>query len=115
MDKLHVSPETSSGMFRLRHFSHEHRIAALTVFAAAFLVGGCQKPLPELGTPVEQLYATRCGSCHRPFNPTTMTSAMWQMQLVVMQGKMAAAGQPPLAPEQQRALLDYLQRNAGKQ
>jgi hypothetical protein len=93
----------------------KHWLAALAALAAAFLIAGCQKPLPEPGTPAEQLYATRCGSCHRPFNPAAMTSAMWQMQLVVMQGKMAAAGQPPLAPEQQRALLDYLQRNAGKQ
>ena len=40
---------------------------------------------------------------------------MWEMQVSAMQVKIAATGQAPLTPEEQRAILDYLRRNAGGQ
>jgi hypothetical protein len=86
--------------------------AALTLFVALF---GCEKPLPEHGTPSEQLYVARCGSCHRPFDPASMTALMWHAQVTVMQAKIAQANQPPLTAQQQQAILAYLERNAGKQ
>jgi hypothetical protein len=78
---------------------------------------GCQKPkpLPEQGTYAQQLYVERCGSCHRPYNPASMTAAMWEMQVEAMRVKITQAGQPPLSPEQHVAILDYLKRNAGTQ
>jgi hypothetical protein len=85
---------------------------ALTLFVALF---GCEKPLPESGTPSEQLYVAHCGSCHRPFDPASMTAPMWQVQVAAMQAKIIQANQPPLTAEQQRAILDYLERNAGKE
>ena len=72
------------------------------------------KPLPELGSSAEQLYAGRCGGCHRPFLPSTMTSAMWAEQVEAMQLKMAQAGVAPLSSSERREVLDYLERNAGK-
>jgi hypothetical protein len=92
------------------------RSAYLVTAACAFWLGfaGCSpKPLPELGSPAEQLYASRCGGCHRPFLPSTLTSAMWAQQIDAMQLKMAQAGLPPLSLSERRDILAYLQRNAG--
>jgi hypothetical protein len=81
--------------------------------ALAIVVAACAHPLPEQGSDAERVYADRCGSCHRPYQPHAMTAAMWQVQMQVMRQKIAAAGQPPLTPDQDRAILDYLTRNAG--
>jgi hypothetical protein len=87
--------------------------AAIAMLA---LSSACKpKPLPESGTPAEQAYAARCGACHRPFNPGTMTAAMWRMQVAAMEQKIAQAGQPPLTGEQRERILAYLERNAGTQ
>jgi hypothetical protein len=87
-----------------------------TSFVAALIAAsaGCaRRPLPEQGSPAERLYVERCGNCHRPYHPLLMTAAMWEAQMAVMRQKIAAAGQPPLSPEQDREILGYLQRNAG--
>jgi hypothetical protein len=92
------------------------RVVLLTVAAAVLSVGivGCaRKELPEMGSSAEQLYAGRCGSCHRPYLPSTMTSAMWATQVDAMQLKMSQAGVLPLSDSERRDILDYLQRNAG--
>jgi len=89
-----------------------------TIAVAALLIAaaGCApKPLPEHGCEAERLYATRCGGCHRPFLPTSMTAAMWSEQVDAMRVKMAQAGVAPLSAAEQRQILDYLQRNAGQQ
>ena len=80
-----------------------------------FLLAGCHKPrpLPEQGSYAQQLYVERCGVCHRAYNPSSMTAAMWDAQVELMRVKMAQAGQPPLSPEQDVTILDYLRRNAG--
>jgi Dihaem cytochrome c len=84
---------------------------AIAVFVAA--IAGCTRPLPEEGSAPERVYVDRCGSCHRPYQPHSMTAAMWLAQVAAMREKIAAAGLPPLSPEQDREVLDYLQRNAG--
>jgi hypothetical protein len=96
--------------------------AALVSLPAAalgisFAVAGCRKPtpLPEQGTYAQQLYVERCGtSCHRPYNPASMTAAMWEMQVEAMRARMAQTGLPPLSSEQHLTILDYLKRNAGQ-
>jgi hypothetical protein len=81
------------------------------------LLSGCQKarPLPEAGTYAQQLYVQRCGTCHRPYSPSSMTPAMWEVQMEAMQVKIAQAGLPPLSPEQNLTILGYLKRNGGGQ
>ena len=90
---------------------------AASLLLACFLYAGCQKPrpLPEQGSYAQRLYAERCGGCHKPYNPASMTAAMWEMQVQAMRAKIAQAGQPPLSPTQDQTILDYLKRNAGKQ
>jgi hypothetical protein len=90
----------------------------LTYFLlVATLLAGCQRPrpLPEHGTYAQRLYAERCGGCHRPYSPSSMTAAMWEVQVEAMRVKIAQAGQPPLSPQQHLTILDYLKRNAGRQ
>jgi Dihaem cytochrome c len=87
--------------------------AALLALMLALAPAACEKPLPEVGSASELLYATKCGSCHRAYNPHSLTAPMWQVQMDTMQVKMAAAGQRPLTPEEQNEILTYLQRNAG--
>jgi hypothetical protein len=83
--------------------------------AALLAAHGCARQLPEVGSPAEQLYAQRCGGCHQPYEPRSLTIAMWQLQLLAMHPKIAEAGQPPLTPQEERTILDYLRRNAGQQ
>ena len=105
----------------LCHKGHEQMrpaVGLLVSLPLAFLLSaGCHKrqPLPEPGTYAQQLYIERCGACHRPYNPASMTAGMWQVQVEAMRSKIAQAGQPPLSPEQHLTILDYLKRNAGKQ
>jgi hypothetical protein len=103
----------------LRRCAHVLR-AALVLSSLLFVfipLPGCQKPkpLPEQGTYAQQLYAQRCGACHRPYSPASMTAAMWEVQVEAMRSKIAQAGQPPLTLKQHLTILDYLKRNAGGQ
>jgi hypothetical protein len=77
-------------------------------------LAGCARPLPEAGSRAAQLYLERCGSCHRLYDPRSLTAEMWRIQLEAMRVKIAQAGQPPLSSEEREVLLDYLGRNAGK-
>jgi hypothetical protein len=102
-----------------RHlYWHAHGFSLIPVAALAALtiaVAGCtRRPLPETGSHAEQVYVSRCGVCHRPYDPRALTGAMWQRQVQMMERRIAAAGQPPLTAEQRTTILDYLQRNAGK-
>ena len=80
----------------------------------SILSGPVDFAAPERGSPSEQLYVARCGSCHRAFDPSSMTAAMWQIQVGAMRDKIIKAGQPPLTAQEEHQILDYLERNAGK-
>ena len=82
------------------------------LLAAALLLAACQGPLPEQGSPSETLYTQRCGSCHRAYNPRSLTTAMWQIQMQAMEFKIAQAGLPSLTDRQRQSILAYLSRNA---
>jgi mono/diheme cytochrome c family protein len=90
------------------------RLGSFALAAMLALAGCARKPLPETGTAGEQLYAQRCGTCHRAYQPSTLTPAMWQIQVEAMQLKMQNAGIAPLTGDEQAAILNYLQRNASQ-
>ena len=91
-----------------------HVGAALLLSLALATLSACHHaPLPELGAADEQLYAQRCGACHRAYQPSTLTPAMWQIQVQAML-KMTAAGQQPLSSADEAAILAYLQRHASQ-
>lgn len=84
--------------------------AALMLLAAA----GCNRPLPEQNTAAAQLYANRCGQCHRAYDPGSMSAAMWQIQVQMMEDKMRQYRVPPLSNEERGTILSYLGRNAAR-
>lgn len=91
------------------------RVIATSATFALFILAGCaRKPLPEDGTATEQLYAQRCGTCHRAYQPSTLTPAMWQLQVDAMELKISAAGRPPLTPGDKQTILAYLERHAAQ-
>jgi hypothetical protein len=87
-------------------------IAIIAVLPSAITIG-CARDLPQQDTYAGQLYIRRCSGCHAPYNPRTMTPAMWQVQVDAMEPKMRAAGLQPLTPDQRATIMDYLTRNAG--
>jgi mono/diheme cytochrome c family protein len=81
---------------------------ALTLLAAA----GCNRPLPEQNSAAAHLYASRCGQCHRAYAPGSLSAAMWQVQVEMMEAKMRQYHVPPLTDQERDAILSYLTRNA---
>jgi mono/diheme cytochrome c family protein len=83
-------------------------LLALGVLAAA----GCNSPLPEQDTAAAQLYLHRCGQCHRAYPPGSLTPAMWQVQVEMMEAKMRQYRVAPLSDQERDTILSYLARNA---
>jgi Dihaem cytochrome c len=79
---------------------------------AALAAAGCNRPLPEPNTAAAQLYAHRCGQCHSAYAPGSLSAAMWQVQVEMMETKMSQYRVPPLTTEERDMILSYLTRNA---
>ncbi len=88
---------------------------ALPAFIFIAFAGCKQQPLPEQDSYAGQLYMRQCGQCHSPYNPHSMTSAMWEIEVPKMEENIRKAGLPALQPEQKQTIIDYLARNAGQQ
>jgi hypothetical protein len=71
--------------------------------------------LPDPDSPGAKAFATHCGSCHRAYAPSSMTWPMWEYQLGRMRMLFAQLRRPWLGPEEERLVIDYLQRHAGGQ
>ncbi len=88
---------------------------SLMLAVAFFALNGCAKPqLPDADSPPARLYVERCGGCHQPYDPRSLTAEMWRMQVAAMLPKIADAGLPPLSQSDQAAILAYLEHNAGQ-
>lgn len=74
----------------------------------------CSK-LPDADSPGAQVFARRCGECHRAYAPGSMTWPMWEYQLGRMRTLFAQVHKPWLSPEEERLVTDYLQQHAGGQ
>ena len=83
---------------------------ALVVLAFA---AGCGADLPDPQSPGAVVMRDRCGGCHRPFAPGTMTIDMWKMQLGRMHELYVQRRIPWLSGEEERALMEYLAAHAG--
>ena len=88
--------------------------AAIALALFSILAAGCKRAsLPDASSPAAQLYVSRCGNCHVPYNPHEMTAAMWDTQVTMMEGKIQAAGMPALTSDERESILEYLKHNAG--
>ena len=83
--------------------------------ACILVVGtaGCGSSLPDPESPGARVMAARCGGCHRVYAPQSMTIEMWRYQLGRMHALFAERGIPWLAPDDERALQEYLVAHAG--
>ena len=88
---------------------------ALAAFSFVALAGCKQQPLREQDSYAGQLYLRQCGQCHSPYNPHSMTAAMWEIEVPKMEENLRKARLPALEPEQKQTILEYLARNAGRQ
>jgi hypothetical protein len=88
----------------------------LTATAGVLLLGavGCEPALPEPDSPGATVLRERCRGCHRLSAPGSMTIDMWRVQIARMHERFAQAQRPWLTPDEERTLLDYLQRHAGQ-
>jgi hypothetical protein len=89
-------------------------LSTIAVAIGLTLVACQSRPLPEADSAAASMYVERCSQCHQPYDPRSMTAAMWETQVQAMEQKMQAAGMQPLTSDQRRIILDYLTRNAGK-
>jgi len=84
-------------------------LACLALVLRLALVAGCSRSLPDSASPGAQLYQARCASgCHRLYDPGSMTSAMWEIQVDRMQQEVARHGLGPLTEQERRLVLSYL-------
>lgn len=87
--------------------------ALLMALAALVLpVAGCSHPLPQPHSAAAQLYAQRCGGCHYAYAPHSLTAAMWEVQVKMMEVRMRKRGLPTMTDEERQTILKYLKRNA---
>ncbi len=90
------------------------RILRVALALLVVVFSGCKPAsLPDATSPGAQLYVSRCGNCHAPYNPDEMTASMWDTQVTMMEVKIQAAGMPALTPDERESILEYLKRNAG--
>jgi hypothetical protein len=88
------------------------RGAATAALLASAIAAGCDARLPEPESPGAQLYASRCGGCHRLYAPGLMTSDMWKVTVTRMQGELTRRGVAPLTADEQARILEYLDRHS---
>lgn len=93
--------------------------AAGVAGVVAMLLSACsEKPQPvarEFPDPDSAgavLLAGRCSTCHVAPLPAAHSADGWSAVLHRMQVRMRSRGYPPLAEEEQRILLEYLQAHA---
>jgi hypothetical protein len=82
--------------------------------ALALATLGCGPALPEPESAGAVVLRGRCGTCHRVSAPASMTFEMWRVQVDRMRERFAQARLPWLTPDEERALLEYLERYAGR-
>jgi hypothetical protein len=82
------------------------------VLVAGALLAACEPQLPDAESPGAQLYAARCGGCHRLYAPGLMTAEMWRITVTRMQGELVRRGVAPLSGAEQATLLAYLEQHS---
>ena len=82
-------------------------VVVAIAYAVAFAADADSKPVKKKLTG-EQLYAINCNRCHSERYPTERTTAQWKTIVTHMRVR------ANLPADQARAILKYLQEDAGK-
>ena len=75
-------------------------------------LSACTSELPEPQSAGAEVYRVRCGSCHQPYAPGTLTAAMWDVQIERMQPIMSRRGVNPLTEQERYLVTTYLKAHA---
>lgn len=70
--------------------------------------------LANSGDPNQQAFVEICSRCHALPDPGSYSSAEWRIVVERMAGNMEQMDFGSLTPEQKKAILEYLQKNARK-
>ncbi len=87
-------------------------LPALAASAALAGCAGAPTPLPEPASEGARLVAARCGACHAVPHPARLRATDWPAMLALMERRMGERGLAPLAADERRAILAYLQAHA---
>jgi cytochrome c2 len=68
--------------------------------------------IPDSREPGSLAFNQLCSRCHALPDPSEFTAEEWKNVVGRMAGKMEAAGYGSLAPEEKKAILNYLEKNA---
>lgn len=82
------------------------------VLVSLLVAMGCTHALPDADSPGAQVYQARCGTCHPPHEPRSLTAAMWELQVNRMRETMRRRGVTPLSDDEQALVLAYLRAHA---
>ncbi len=88
--------------------------AGLATLLLALTCAACDARLPEPESAGAQLYAIRCGGCHRLYAPQSMTGPMWKVTLARMQGELTRRGIEPLTADETATLTAYLESHSAR-
>ena len=72
------------------------------------LLAACSTPLPDPQSAGGQIYQVRCSPCHALYTPTSLTAAMWEVQVDRMQKEMLRRAVNPLTEQERHLVLTYL-------
>jgi mono/diheme cytochrome c family protein len=84
----------------------------LVPILVAIVTAGCTPNLPDPESAGAQVYAVRCGACHRAYEPGSLTAAMWDLQVDRMAAEMTRRGVNPLTKQERYLVLSYLRAHA---
>src|SRR3972149_9384832 len=86
-------------------------IMAAIMLAAVLVASGCSVELPEKASKEARLYAARCGICHAPFHPQTLSLKQWKNVIKKMEKRVEIMGvREPLTEEENAVITGYLGR-----
>jgi len=81
-------------------------------FPLLAVLAACSPPLPDPQSAGAQIYQVRCATCHQLYVPSSMTGAMWEMQVARMQEEMLRRAVNPLTEQERYLVLSYLKAHA---
>ncbi len=87
------------------------RVALIALVLA--MASACTTELPDPKSAGAEVYQARCASgCHALYAPSSLTTAMWDIQIERMQHEMARRGVNPLTEQERYLITSYLKAHS---
>ena len=88
------------------------KVLLLLLLAGAAGCAGQPTPIPDSESQGGKLYESKCATCHSTPHPRRHTYSEWEHIMGLMERQMKKKEMARLKPEDKRAILEYLERNA---